>query len=98
VQDREEEPLMEYPDENDLPDSAIRAMWDEAEPVGIAAGPQRAVVEVAPSQWSQPPPGTTIAGVVKRRVVYFSFFGAATTRYPLNLADAGNNLTAVPSA
>ncbi len=29
---------MEHPDENDLPDSAIKAMWDEGEPVELAAG------------------------------------------------------------
>jgi hypothetical protein len=89
---------MEYPDENDLPDSAIKAMWDEGEPVELATGPEQPIVEVAPSRWSQPPPGTTVAGRIKRMVVYFSSFGAATTRYPVNLADAGNNLTAAPSA
>lgn len=89
---------MEYPDENDLPDSAIRAMWDEGEPVELAAGPERPVVEITPSPWSQPTPGTTVAGRIERRVVYLSSFGAATTRYPVKLTDAGTNLTAVPSA
>jgi hypothetical protein len=89
---------MEYLDENDLPDSAIKAMWDEGEPVDLAAGPERPVVEIAPSPWSRPTPGTTVAGRIGRRVIYLSSFGADTTRYPVNLTDAGNNLTAVPSA
>jgi hypothetical protein len=89
---------MEYPDENDLPDSAIRAMWDAGEPVELAAGPERAVVEVTPSPWSRPAPGTIVAGRIERMVVYLSSFGAGTMRYPVNLADAGNNFTAAPSA
>jgi hypothetical protein len=89
---------MEYPDENDLPDSAIKAMWDEGEPVELATGPEQPIVEITPSRWSWPAPGTTVAGRINQMVVYFSSFGAATTRYPLNLADAGNNLTAAPSA
>jgi hypothetical protein len=89
---------MEHPDENDLPDSAIKAMWDEGEPVEFAAGPQRAIVHITPSPWSRPAPGTTVAERIERRVIYLSSFGAATTRYPVNLADAGNNFTAATSA
>jgi hypothetical protein len=89
---------MEHPDENDLPDSAIKAMWDEGEPVELAAGPERVVVEVTPSRWGRLAPGTTVAGRIERWLLDLKSFGAATTRYPVNLTDAGNNLTTVRSA
>lgn len=98
VQDREEEPLMEHPDENDLPDSAIKAMWDEGEPVELAAGPVGTIIHVAPSPWSKPPPNTALTGEIQRSVTYFSFFGAGTPRYPVKLTDASDNLTSVKSA
>jgi hypothetical protein len=89
---------MEYPDENDLPDRAISAMWDEGEPVELAAGPERTVVEIAPSRWSWPAPGTTVAGRIMRWVFDLKSFGAATTHHPVSLADASDNPTAARSA
>jgi hypothetical protein len=89
---------MDYPDENDLPDTAVKAMWDEGEPVELAAGPERPTVEVASSPWNRPAPNTTLRGWVLQSVVYLSFFGAATARYPVDLTEAGNNLTAASSA
>jgi hypothetical protein len=88
---------MEYPDENDLPDHAIRAMWEAGEPVELATGPQQPVVEVAPSRWSWPAPGTTVTGRIIRRVLNLKSFGAATTHYPVGLADSSQHPTAVRS-
>jgi hypothetical protein len=89
---------MGYADENDLPDTAIKAMWDEGEPVELAAGPEGTVVEITPSLWYKPAPKTTPTGWVSRTVVYLSSFGAATARYPMDLHGAGTNPTAAPSA
>jgi hypothetical protein len=89
---------MDYPDENDLPDTAVKAMWDEGEPVELAAGPERPIVEVASSPWNRPAPDTTPTGWIMRSVVYLSSFGAATARFPVNLSEAGNNLTSAASA
>jgi hypothetical protein len=89
---------MDYPDENDLPDSAIKAMWDEGEPVELATEPHRPVVNAAPSPWFHPAPTTTLVGRMKRMIVYFSSFGAATAPYTTDLPDASGNPTAAPSA
>jgi hypothetical protein len=90
---------MGYPDENDLPDTAIKAMWDEGEPVELAAGPQGIVVEVTPSPpWYQPTPRTSPTGWITRTVVYLSSFGAGTARYPMDFHGARTNLPAAPSA
>lgn len=89
-----EEPLMGYPDENDLSDIAIKAMWDEGEPVELAGRSPRPMVEIAPSPWTQLGPYTAARGQVTRRVVYLSYFGAATGRYAVRPADAGKIQTA----
>jgi hypothetical protein len=90
---------MGFHDENDLPDTAIKAMWDEGEPVELADGPEGTVVEVTPSPpWYQPTPKTTATGWISRTVVYLSSFGAATARYPVDLHRAGTGVTATPSA
>lgn len=88
---------MDYPDENDLPDSAVKAMWDEGESVELAAGPERPVVQVAPSPWSWPIPDTRLTGWIVRSVVYLSYFGASTARYRGTFTDSGNNVTAALS-
>lgn len=85
---------MGYPDENDLPDAAIKAMWDEGEPVELADRPPRPVVEMSQSPWGQPTAQTASQGWVTRRVAYLSYFGAATAHYPARLADAGKIQTA----
>jgi hypothetical protein len=69
------------------------ALWSTS-----AEAPEMPIIEVTPSRWSLPAPGTTVAGRIKRRILNLKSFGAATTRYPVNLTDAGNNLTAVRSA
>ncbi len=39
---------MRHQDENDLPDAAIKAMWEEGEPVELADRPPRPVAELIP--------------------------------------------------
>jgi len=98
VPHREERTLVEYRDENELPDAAIVAMWEEAEPVELAAGPLAVAIRFTPSPWLQPAPRTTVTGRIDRWLVNLSSFGAASTRYPATLADAGDHLTTARSA
>jgi hypothetical protein len=87
---------MAYTDENDLPDAAIKAMWDEGEPIELAAGPERIVVQVTPSRWYKPAPQTTPTGWITKSVVYFSSFGVASVRHPMDLHGAETSPTARP--
>ncbi len=89
---------MGCPAENDLPDAAIKAMWDEGEPVELADRSPRPAVEIAPSPWTQLGPYTAAQGQVTRRVVYLSYFGAATGRYSVRLSEADKIQTASESA
>lgn len=85
---------MGYPDENDLPDAAIKAMWDEGKPVELADRLPRPAVEVVPSPWTQLGPNTAARGQVTRRIVYLSYFGAATGGFQVRLANANKIQTA----
>jgi hypothetical protein len=69
------------------------ALWSTS-----AEAPEIPVVEVAPSRWSRPAPGPTVAGRIMRRVLNLKSFGAATTHYPVGLADSSDHPTAVRSA
>lgn len=71
---------MGHPEENDLPDTAIKAMWEEGEPVELSDRPPRPVVEITPSPWTQMGSSTATRGYVTRSVLYLSYFGTATGR------------------